>query len=193
MSVRRLLLTAATGLAVLLPAAPAAAAGGPQPVPSLDIQRYLGDWYQIASVPQWFELLCVRNTTANYRLNTNGTVRVSNRCTTPWGGGITAQGNARVVDNVTGAKLQVTFNRFGDTWLYPSNANYIVIGLGEDYDWAVITDSARTSGFVLSRSVTLAPEQRAGVLDSLTANGINPCRLQITRQRGGATQSGQFC
>lgn len=178
---------------MLVPAAPAAAAGGPKPVPSLEIDRYLGDWYQIASVPQWFEAFCARNTIANYRLNTNGTVRVSNRCATPWGGGVTALGNARVADKVTGAKLQVTFNRFGSTWLYPSVPNYIVVGLGEGYDWAVVTDSYRTSGFVLSRTVTLAPEQRAGVLDSLRAAGINPCRLQITPQRGGATQSGKFC
>lgn len=190
MSVLRRLTLAALACLVVLPSTAVAA---PQPVPSLELPRYLGTWYQIASVPQWFEAFCERNTTANYSLNADGTVRVANRCGTPWGSAITAQGNAKLADPVTGAQLKVSFNRTPWGWLYTSQPNYIVVGLGADYDWAVVTDANRTSGFVLSRTVTLTEPQRAGVLASLTQAGINPCRLQIQRQRGGATQAGRFC
>lgn len=171
--------------------APAAASAAPAPVPSFDVERYQGQWFQIAAIPQWYQAFCARNTTANYTLQTNGTVGVVNRCTTPWGSGTTAYGNARVKSE---AQLQVSFNRLPwGGWAYPSDPNYIVVGLGEDYDWAVTTDSARASGFVLSRTATITDEQRAAALGALREAGINPCRLRVEPQRGGATTGGRFC
>lgn len=182
---------AAAGLAV--GAAPASASV--EPVPSLDVQRYLGEWRQIASLPQWFEALCVSDTVANYSLNDDGTVRVSNRCVGPYGANIATRGRARVLDTQTNAQLQVTFVQgIGGGWSYPGNRpNYIVMGLGEAYDWAVVGDPDRTSAFVLSRGPSLTAGQLEVVRGVLAENGFDPCKLRTTRQRGGISKVVSLC
>lgn len=166
-----------------------------RPVPSLDVTRYLGEWRQIASLPQWFEALCVSDTVANYSRNDDGTVRVSNRCVGPGGANIATRGRARVLDTTTNAQLQVTFVQgFGGGWSYPGNRpNYIVAGLGADYSWAVVGDPDRTSAFVLSRGPSLNAAQLETVRGVLKANGFDPCKLRTTRQRGGLQKVVSLC
>lgn len=188
---RRAAALAFAGLAV--GAAPAAASV--EPVPSLDIQRYLGEWRQIAALPQWFEAACVSDTVANYSLNDDGTVRVSNRCVGPFGANIATRGRARVLDTQTSAQLQVTFLQgFGGGWVYPGERpNYIVIGLGEAYDWAVVGDPDRTSAFVLARGPSLTAGQLEVVRGVLKENGFDPCKVRTTRQRGGLSKVVSLC
>lgn len=190
---RRAALLLALGASVLAPAA--ASAGPVTPVPSVDIQRYLGQWREIASIPQWFNVLCARDTTATYALNTDGTVAVTNRCASPLNTTITARGRARVLDAQTNAQLQVTFvNAFGQ-WFYPGPAepNYVIMGLDPNYGWAVVGDPQRTSAFILSRQVALTPAQRSTVLGILAENGFDACKLQVTRQTGGLQTRQPYC
>jgi apolipoprotein D and lipocalin family protein len=48
-------------------------------VPSVDLNRYLGVWYEIASYPAWFQKGCT-GSTADYSLLPNGRIQVINRC-----------------------------------------------------------------------------------------------------------------
>lgn len=197
MSLRRrsLALSALAAVAGLGATAVPASAGPVTPVPSLDVQRYVGEWRQIASKPQWFEALCQSDTYANYALNADGTVNVSNRCAGPFGANVYVRGRARVLDTTTNAQLQVTFlPKLGGGWSYPDRKpNYIVIGLGEAYDWAIVGDPDRTSAFVLSRAPALTAAQVETVKTVLDANGFDPCKLRITRQRGGLQRAGSLC
>lgn len=176
-------------------AAVPASANPVTPVPSLDPQRYIGEWRQIGSLPQWFEAFCVSDTVASYSLNDDGTIRVSNRCVGAFGANIVTRGRARILDPVTKAQLQVTFVPDGKGgWSYPSNEpNYVVIGLGAAYDWAVVGDPQRTSAFVLSRTPSLSPTQLATVKTVLDANGFDPCKIRTTRQRGGVQKVVSLC
>lgn len=178
------------------PAGAAAADAKPvTPVPSLDVPRYVsGEWRQIASIPQWFEIFCNSDTYAKYELNANGTIRVVNRCLTVLKTKIVTQGNARVIDEATNAQLQVSFVNFGGSWFFPDREpNYVVVGVGADYDWAVVGDPQRTSAFVLARNPTLTAAQRGEVLAVLDRNGFDACKLNTTRQRGGTQSVKPFC
>lgn len=165
------------------------------PVPSVDVQRYLGEWRQVASLPQWFEALCISDTVASYSLNDDQTVRVSNRCVGPFGANVVTRGRARVLDPVTNAQLQVTFvPGLGGGWSYAgSEPNYVIIGLGAAYDWAVVGDPQRTSAFILSRTPALSAAQLETVRGVLSANGFDPCKLRTTRQRGGIQKVVSLC
>jgi hypothetical protein len=101
-------------------------------VAHVDLQRYLGKWYEIATIPQRFQKGCV-GVTAEYTLRKNGDIRVVNTCVegTLEGKRRQARGKARVVDKVTNAKLKVTF-------FWPFWGAYWIIGLDEDYRWAVV-------------------------------------------------------
>ena len=90
-----------------------AAADAPLPVVAgLDLNRYAGTWHEIARYPNFFERMCVRDVTANYTTNADGTIRVVNACRKDDGTMTQADGVARMV--TPPAKLQV---RFAPDWL----------------------------------------------------------------------------
>ena len=195
---RRLLSRAAAVAAVAVLgvslAAPATAAEAPpRPVPSVDVARYVGSWYQVAAVPAIYEAQCAKNVTATYGVNTDGTISVTNRCTTWFGGTSTVKGNARSENAPANSSLTVSFVKLAGHWLYFGGPNYQVLGLGAQYDWAVVGDPNRSSGFVLSRTPALTAAQLADVRATLAANGYDACDLKLTKQDGGGSSRAPLC
>ncbi|MGB5294978.1 MAG: lipocalin family protein, partial [Thermoanaerobaculia bacterium] len=81
-----------------------------QVVENVDLDRYLGTWFEIASYPAWFAKNCT-GVTAEYSLREGGGISVVNRC---YKGALDgklkeARGRAKVVDPETNAKLKVSF------------------------------------------------------------------------------------
>ena len=156
-------------------------AGAPHPplevVPSVDLSRYVGRWYEIASFPTWFQKGCVEST-AEYRLRPDGDIDVLNQCRKgPDGALDSASGRAWVADPATNAKLQVQF-------FWPFRGDYWIIDLGRDYDYAVVGHPSRDYLWILSR----APQMDAGryerVLERLRQQGYDVSRLVRTRPPG---------
>jgi apolipoprotein D and lipocalin family protein len=83
-------------------------------IPSLDVQRYLGTWYEIAKYPNWFQRKCVGNTKAVYSMRADGTLKVLNSCKTAEGEVSEAEGTARQIGAKDSPKLEV---RFAPAWL----------------------------------------------------------------------------
>jgi apolipoprotein D and lipocalin family protein len=145
-------------------------------VDRVDISRYLGRWYEIASYPMYFQRKCIGDTTANYSLRPDGELTVLNRCRTV-DGFEQASGHAWPVDNGANARLKVSF-------FWPFRADYWVIGLDDNYRWAVVGNPNREYLWVLSRTPVLAPQDLARALDAVKAQGYEPARLRYTRQAG---------
>ncbi|MET9252720.1 lipocalin family protein [Streptomyces sp. NPDC003717] len=192
--------SAAAGLLAVTAAAPALAAGAsgtgaaaaPPAVERVDVARYLGDWYQVAAIPQLFELQCAKNAKAAYTLTAAGTVGVRNTCATWLGSTSTVTGEATPLD-ASAARLNVSFLKLGGSYVHTGDANYIVTGLDPEYRWAVVTDSGRKSGFVLSRTPALTTGQQAAVRAVIGAAGLDACDFRVTRQDGGAQTGGRLC
>jgi apolipoprotein D and lipocalin family protein len=92
-------------------------------VPYVDLERYIGKWYEIAHLPAKFQEGC-SDTTATYTLDADGSISVLNECVK--GGKISqAKSKAKVIDKKSGAKLKVTF-------FWPLSGDYWIIDLGED-------------------------------------------------------------
>lgn len=72
----------------------------------VDIESYMGTWYEIARLPQRFQRNCL-GTKANYKLHRRDRVRVTNSCINARNPEDirTASGLGRIVDNQTNAKL----------------------------------------------------------------------------------------
>ncbi|MHA6763992.1 lipocalin family protein [Streptacidiphilus sp. PAMC 29251] len=164
-----------------------------QPVKGIDVQRYLGSWFQIAAVPAWYELQCAKDAQAQYTLRSDGTVGVQNSCTTWWGSQSRINGAAQPLDEEN-SQLNVSFRRADRQggYKHESTANYVVIGLGPEYDWAVVTDQSRRSGFVLSRTPLLTDDQYDGAKEALERSGLDAGQLRTTRQTGGSQQRVPF-
>lgn len=142
----------------------------------VDIERYMGKWYEIASYPTFFNRRCTA-TTAEYTLQDNGTVRVVNECRIgdPSGRVDRIEGTARVVNEETNAELKVSFFIFGE-------GDYWIIDLQEDYQWAVVGDPARQTLFILSRTPTLEDDVYQDILNRVRAKCYDPDHLTLTPQ-----------
>ncbi|MCX0272478.1 lipocalin family protein [Nocardia zapadnayensis] len=166
---------------------------GPAPVPALDLNRYLGDWNQLAAVPQPFNLDCARDTRAQYTLDPQGNVVVHNSCTTWAGGRNEIRGTAKVNDPATGAQLHVSFPGVPNQDSLDGPTNYIVTALAPDYSWALVTDPSRLSGFVLARSAALDAPTWDQVKSAIAAAGQTPCMYLSSPTNGGRSDITPLC
>ena len=148
-----------------------------QAVPRVELERYLGTWYEISSFPQRFQKGC-HATTATYSLGTDGEIEVVNRCNKDSidGPEDVAKGRARIVDKASNAKLEVSFFRpfWGDYW---------IIDLGADYEFAVVGHPNRDYLWILSRTPTLDDTTYNQILERLTQQGYELSRLVRTEQK----------
>lgn len=145
-------------------------------VANVDVERYMGKWYEIAKYPNSFQDGCYA-VTAEYELRDNGTVSVLNTCREADGRTLKSQieGFATVADKSTNAKLTVYF-------FYPFGAPYWIIELDENYQYAVVGDPTRRFLWILSRTPALDPAIYEGILQRLPEKGYDPARLEPTPQ-----------
>lgn len=142
----------------------------------VDIERYMGTWYEIAKYPNRFEQGCYA-VTAEYTLRDDGTVRVVNTCRAADGVTVrsTIEGFATVADKATNAKLSVFF-------YVPFGAPYWIIDLDDDYQYAVVGEPSRRFLWILSRTPTLDDATFDAILQRLPEKGYDPSRLELTPQ-----------
>lgn len=143
-------------------------------VDHVDLQRYAGTWYELGRMPNRFEKKCARDVTANYRLD-GDTVAVTNSCVKEDGSRTDAHGKAKIVDKATNAKLKVTF-------FWPFYGDYWILGLDPEYRWAVVGTPDRKYLWLLSRTKTLTPDQKARAMQVIQQNGYSPTSLVPTPQ-----------
>ena len=146
-------------------------------VDSVDLRRYLGKWYEIASYPAWFQKGCTAST-AEYTMLSDGKIRVINRCHKDRLDGPLKEsvGKAEVSDDQTHAKLKVWF-------LWPFKGNYWIIDLDDDYRWAVVGEPKRKYLWILSRTPTIDKTLYQNILSRLPAKGYDPSKLRPTPQK----------
>ncbi|MFF0634334.1 lipocalin family protein [Nocardia sp. NPDC004151] len=165
----------------------------PAPVAELDLSRYLGTWYQLAAVPQYFNVVCARDTRAEYALDEYGDVSVHNSCTTWSGARNEIRGTATVTDPMTNAQFHVSFPGVPTQEARYGPPNYIVTALGDDYSWALVTDPNRLSGFVLSRTTALEATQWREIRAAISTAGEDGCWYLTSPTTGGLDLLAPLC
>ena len=176
-------LAAATTLQ--LAAAPADTPPPVRAVPFVDLDRYAGDWFEIARFPNRFQRQCVGDVRATYGRRPDGRVDVVNRCSTAEGE-TQARGVARIVDERTFAKLKVRFAPTWLSWLPMVWGDYWIIGLAPDYSWAVVGAPGRDYLWILARAPHLDDASSAAAQAAARDNGFDVKRLVPTSQAGAA-------
>lgn len=112
-------------------------------VKGIDLERYMGRWYEIASFPSRFQPKDGVNTRATYTLKPDGTVNVLNET---WSGGKRSyiEGSAYKADpNSDEAKLKVKFYVPPFLPIIPVVGDYWVLYLDSDYQYALIGQPSR--------------------------------------------------
>ncbi len=149
-------------------------------VDELDLERYMGTWYEIASIPASFQRRCASNTTATYTLREDGSVEVVNACRRADGRLLEARGRAWPGD--APAKLRVSFAVVLGIPLF--TAPYWVIDLAPDYSYAVVGHPSRDYGWVLARQPALPEDVLAEIFDRLAHKGYDPADFRRTAHTG---------
>lgn len=165
------------GLLTLLCIAPMSPRAQPlETVPFVDLNRYTGTWYEIASFPQSFQKGCC-GTTATYTLSEKGYVVVENACfrNSLSGKRSYIKGKAFVDRNSGNAKLRVQF-------FWPIRGKYWIIELDDNYEWAAVSHPNRKYLWILSRTPHLDDATYAEILERLERKGLQTSRLMRTPQ-----------
>jgi apolipoprotein D and lipocalin family protein len=146
-------------------------------VEHVDVKRYMGTWFEIAKFPLRFERGLV-GITADYSLLPNGKVRVLNSgYKDDFNGKLkTVKGKAWVVDTITNAKLKVSF-------FWPFAADYWIIDLGKDYEYAAIGESSRKYLWILSRTPRIDETVYNGLLKRMQDKGFDISKLERNPQK----------
>jgi apolipoprotein D and lipocalin family protein len=138
-----------------------------EPVDNFELQRYLGQWYEIARLEHRFEE-GLEQITANYSLRDDGGVKVVNRgLETATGQWRNAEGRAYFVDNPDKAYLKVSF--FG-----PFYGAYVVFGLDQkDYQYAFVSGPDTSYLWLLARSPEVEPWVIEQFIEQASARGFD--------------------
>jgi apolipoprotein D and lipocalin family protein len=151
----------------------------PLPVaPHVDLNRYMGEWYEIAHFPESFEK-DTYGTKATYTLLNDGSVEVVN---TSHQGSLTgelktAHGKATVADSTTNAKLEVQF-------AWPFKGDYWILDVDDQYQYALVGVPSRDSLWILSRSAKINLATLQALTDKAQELGFDTSRFIYTSHIG---------
>jgi apolipoprotein D and lipocalin family protein len=154
-------------------------AAPPTTVPNVDLNAYMGTWYEMARFPMFFQRQCARDVTATYTLQSNQTVHVDNQCLKTNGERVQALGEAYAID-ATNSRLKVTFlpqwlrtlpiGR-GDYWILRFDTGAVLVGSpNREYLW------------ILSRHPQLDEKIYQSFVETAREQGFNVQQLQRTQQ-----------
>ena len=153
-----------------------------QTVSSVDLKRYSGKWYEIARYPNKFQRKCVGNTTATYTTKTDGKIAVVDQCVMKDGTIGKAEGEAKITDTASNAKLEMSFASKYKSFLSTDWDNYWVVDLDENYQYAAVADPKRENLWILSRTPEMNDALYQNVLRRVEKLGFNPGKLMKTPQ-----------
>lgn len=122
----------------------------------VDVGRYVGKWYTIASLPQFFTRNC-EGQTAEYAPNGEKTISVLNACIKENKEVKTIKGEGTIVDAPNNARLVIRFDSFW-TNLFRVKGEYVIIKLSESYDTVMVGSTNRKSLWIMSRTPSIDPD-----------------------------------
>lgn len=143
----------------------------------VDINRYLGKWYEISKYPNRFEKNCF-GVTAEYSLRLHENIKVVNSCKkgSLEGKEKSITGKAWVQDKTTNAKLRVQF-------FWPFSSAYWIIDLGKNYEYAVVGHPKRKFLWILSRVPEIDKKTYSEILKRISEQGYDINKIEMTPQK----------
>jgi len=141
-----------------------------QPMPQVDLARYMGRWHEIARYTHHFERGC-RNVTADYALLPDGKVSVLNACevgTPP----------KRKIARAKAWSVHPTDSRLKVCFFWPFKGDYWIVGLDPQYQWAMVGSPRKDYFWLLTRSQKLEPALEAELFAAARRLGYDPDRFE---------------
>ena len=151
-------------------------------VEKVELDKYLGVWYEVARKPMYFQNKCDRDVSATYTLNENGNVAVDNRCYAQDGKLNQSSGEAFVQNAPFNSKLKVSFLPESIRWLPVGRGDYWILKIADDYQTVLVGEPKRKYMWVLSRSAQPDPAVVKEYLDYAQSVGFDLSDIIHTKQ-----------
>ena len=173
---RILLSTLAVGIGFVLSACASTPPTIP-PVANVDLQRFMGDWYVIAHIPSFPEREAW-NAVESYRLDDEGRIRTTfqfrkGSFDAPLK---TMEPVGRVVPGTNNAVWDMQF-------VWPIQAEYVIVDLSADYSQTVIGRSKRDYLWIMARTPSIAEADYAALVEKAKALGYDTSKLRKVPQQ----------
>lgn len=149
----------------------------------VDLQRYLGIWYEIARKPMRHEDATARDITATYSFDESGAVCVVNACLNAEGEVEVSTGLATPTD-ASNARLEVSFLPEGLRWIPFAKGDYWILRVDDDYQTALVGDPDRKYLWLLHRQPKMDAASKAAWLEFARAQGYTLDDLVHPQQSG---------
>jgi apolipoprotein D and lipocalin family protein len=168
------------GLTVASPmtAITAARAQAVTALPSVDLNRFAGAWYEIARLPFKREKECIADVVEVVALADKADhLQLVNSCMTSKGYTDVRNAGIKAEPGSGDAKLKVTY-------LWPFTEKDWVLAVGKNYEWALVGSPNHKLLLVLSRTRTMSPQVLSGIEQEAAAQGFDPAKIMTTLQMG---------
>ena len=146
-------------------------------VASVDIPRFMGDWYVIANIPTWIEKEA-HNAVESYRLDKDGTIATTFTFRKGSFAGPLKTYTPRGFIRDTSSNAV-----WGMMFVWPIKAEYLITDLNENYTQTVIGRNKRDYVWILARTPSIPEEDYARLVAVLSAQGYDITKLQKVPQR----------
>lgn len=137
---------------------------------NVDLQKYSGDWYEIARLPNRYEKHCY-SSKASYTINEDGTIKVVNTCQ------IDSTGEKKSEEGIAWPKEASDNARLKVQFFWPFTADYNIIEVDSDYQYALVGTESRKYLWILSRKPELDLETTKSLVEKATQQGFNTLEL----------------
>lgn len=151
----------------------------------VDLNKYMGTWYEQARLPNSFQRECAGDVQANYVMEADKTITVTNRCQGTNGEVKEAIGQGRLSSSVEPADPAILEVRFAPKWLswFPMVwGDYWIMKLEGDYQYSLVGTPDRKYLWVLSREKQADPQVVSDLLDYAAAQGFSVQKVISTKQ-----------
>ncbi len=146
-------------------------------VPAVDLKRYMGDWYVIASIPTFIEK-GAHNAIESYRLDADGTIAV------------TFTFRAGAFDGPPKKYTPRGFVRsdpsnaiWGMRFIWPIKADFRITHLADDYSQTIISREKRDYVWIMARTPNIPEAEYQALLKIVVAQGYDMSRIQKVPQQ----------
>jgi apolipoprotein D and lipocalin family protein len=159
----------------------ACAARGPtrpiEPVDHVDIDRFMGNWYVIASIPTRFERGAF-NAVESYAAGSNGRIDTVFRYRKDgFDGALKTMTPTGFVRDQTGNAV------WGMQFVWPVKSEYIIAALAPDYSDTIVARNKRDYVWIMARTPSLPDTRYRQLVDEVEAMGYDVSRLKPVPQQ----------
>ena len=153
------------------------------PVASVDLPRFMGDWYVIAHIPSYAERKAY-DAVESYRLDADGRIRTTFRQRKGGFGApvTTMEPVGRVVPGTNNAVWEMQF-------VWPIQAEYVIVDVTPDYSRTIVGRSKRDYVWLMARKPSLPAPELAAAIEKIRVLGYDTTKLRMVPQSaaGAAT------